>query len=83
MKGINFRGIQIGSVELYVESFSFRYAIPDAIRFRQMMAFIAEHVEGTRPVVAKVFPFEEAREAYEYLEAGGHMGKVVIRVAKS
>lgn len=32
------------------------------------------------PVVDRVFPFEEARHAYEYLQRGDHFGKVVIRV---
>jgi NADPH:quinone reductase-like Zn-dependent oxidoreductase len=33
-----------------------------------------------RPVVDRVFPFAQAREAYRALEAGGHFGKIVIRV---
>ena len=33
-----------------------------------------------RPVVARVFSFEQAREAYRYLESGAHFGKVVIKV---
>ncbi|MCW5980431.1 MAG: NAD(P)-dependent alcohol dehydrogenase [Bryobacteraceae bacterium] len=33
-----------------------------------------------RPVVDRVFPFEEAREAYRYLESGAHFGKVCIRL---
>ncbi len=33
---------------------------------------------GIRPVVDRVFPFEEAREAYAYLQRGAHLGKVVI-----
>ena len=33
-----------------------------------------------RPVVDRVFPFEDAREAYRYLESGTHFGKVVLRV---
>ncbi|EMD30920.1 hypothetical protein CERSUDRAFT_89624 [Gelatoporia subvermispora B] len=37
---------------------------------------------GIRPVVDKVFAFEEAREAYEYVESQQHVGKVVIKVAK-
>ncbi|EMD34895.1 hypothetical protein CERSUDRAFT_54054 [Gelatoporia subvermispora B] len=37
---------------------------------------------GLRPVVDKVFPFEEARRAYEYLESQKHVGKVVIKVSK-
>ncbi|KAJ7486680.1 hypothetical protein FB451DRAFT_772440 [Mycena latifolia] len=67
MKGLKFRGIQTGSIDL----------------FRKMTAFMAAHSEGTRPVVAKVFPFEEAKEAYAYLEGHGHVGKVVIRVVES
>ncbi len=31
-----------------------------------------------RPTVAKVFPFAEARQAYEYLESNQQVGKVVI-----
>ncbi len=33
-----------------------------------------------RPVVDKVFPLEEAREAHLYLESSKHFGKVVLRV---
>jgi NADPH:quinone reductase-like Zn-dependent oxidoreductase len=32
-----------------------------------------------RPVVDRVFPFAEAREALRYLESGSHFGKVCIR----
>ena len=35
---------------------------------------------GIRPIVDRVFPFDEARAAYEYLASGAHFGKVVIRV---
>jgi NADPH:quinone reductase-like Zn-dependent oxidoreductase len=33
-----------------------------------------------KPVVDRVFPFEQAREAFEYLGSGSHFGKVVIAV---
>ena len=33
-----------------------------------------------KPVVDRVFAFDEAREAFAYLENGAHFGKVVIRV---
>jgi NADPH:quinone reductase-like Zn-dependent oxidoreductase len=33
-----------------------------------------------RPVIDRVFAFDEARDALRYLESGGHFGKVVIRV---
>jgi NADPH:quinone reductase-like Zn-dependent oxidoreductase len=35
---------------------------------------------GLRPVVDRVFPFEEARQAYEHLRSGRHFGKVVIQI---
>ena len=31
-----------------------------------------------RPVIDRVFPFEQAREAFEHLRAGAHLGKVVV-----
>ncbi|MGH8452639.1 zinc-dependent alcohol dehydrogenase family protein [Pseudomonas sp.] len=40
-------------------------------------------VNQTRPVVGRTFPFEQAQDAYEYLEAGKHFGKVVINVIDS
>ncbi|GAB4204625.1 MAG: NAD(P)-dependent alcohol dehydrogenase [Sandaracinaceae bacterium] len=35
---------------------------------------------GLRPVIDTVFPFEEARAAFEHLASGAHFGKVVIAV---
>jgi NADPH:quinone reductase-like Zn-dependent oxidoreductase len=35
-----------------------------------------------RPVIDKVFPFESAREAYEYMASASHFGKIVIRVGE-
>ena len=36
-----------------------------------------------RPVIDKIFEFDQAKEALEYLAAGSHFGKVVVRVNKS
>ena len=36
-----------------------------------------------RPVVDKVFEFDDAVAAYKHLEAQKHLGKVVVRVAKN
>ncbi|HWU51443.1 MAG TPA: NAD(P)-dependent alcohol dehydrogenase [Tahibacter sp.] len=38
--------------------------------------FVALH--RIKPVVDRVFPFAQARQAYEYLDGGSHFGKVVI-----
>jgi NADPH:quinone reductase-like Zn-dependent oxidoreductase len=35
---------------------------------------------GMRPVIDRVFPFEQATDALRHLESGSHLGKVVIRV---
>jgi len=37
-------------------------------------------LSGLRPVIDRVFMFEQAIEALRYLESGNHMGKVVIRM---
>lgn len=40
----------------------------------------AIELHGLKPVIDLVFPFDQARKAYEYLQSGQHFGKVVIRV---
>ncbi len=40
----------------------------------------ALEVANIRPVIDRVFEFDQALEAYRYLESQQHMGKVVIRV---
>lgn len=37
-------------------------------------------VSGWKPVIDRVFPFAQAREAYEHLASARHFGKVVIAV---
>jgi NADPH:quinone reductase-like Zn-dependent oxidoreductase len=39
----------------------------------------AIEVSQLRPVIDRVFPFDEAPAALQYLESGGHFGKVCIR----
>ncbi|KAJ7702769.1 alcohol dehydrogenase superfamily protein [Mycena rosella] len=63
-KGLKIRGIFIGSVQ----------------EFKDMNKLMSANVEETRPVVDKVFPFEEAKAAYAYLESQAHVGKIVIKV---
>jgi len=49
---------------------------------RKMFEELARAVEVHRmkPVVDRVFPFEEAAAALAYMEAGGHFGKICIRL---
>ena len=46
--------------------------------FEAMNRAIEAH--GVRPVVDRTFPFDEAREAFEHLAAGRHLGKVCLRI---
>ena len=49
---------------------------------RQMLEDLNRLVEvaNIHPVVDRVFPFEAVREAYAFLDAGKHFGKVVIQL---
>jgi NADPH:quinone reductase-like Zn-dependent oxidoreductase len=46
--------------------------------FEAMNRCIALH--RIEPVIDRVFPFEEAKEAYRHLKGATHVGKVVIRI---
>src|SRR5215470_1273028 len=46
--------------------------------FEALLRAVETH--GIEPVVDKVFPFDQALEAYRHLESGAHFGKVVISV---
>ena len=48
------------------------------LMFENMNRAIA--LSGLKPVVDRVFPFDQAVQAYEHLAGGSHLGKVVIQV---
>jgi NADPH:quinone reductase-like Zn-dependent oxidoreductase len=49
---------------------------------RRMLESMIRAIEANqlRPVIDRVFPFDQAVEALKYLEGGAHFGKVVIRI---
>ena len=49
---------------------------------RAMLARLLRAVEANaiEPVIDKVFPFDQALEAYAHLKSGEHVGKVLIKV---
>jgi NADPH:quinone reductase-like Zn-dependent oxidoreductase len=49
-------------------------------RLEELLAFCEKH--QIRPVIDRVFEFEQAKEAVQYLWEGQHFGKVVVRVAR-
>lgn len=46
--------------------------------FEAMNRFVGEH--GVRPQIDRVFEFEQAQEAFDYLRSGSFLGKIVIRL---
>jgi NADPH:quinone reductase-like Zn-dependent oxidoreductase len=46
--------------------------------FEALNAFLTQH--KIRPVIDRVFPFEEAPKAYEFMDNGSYIGKIVIRM---
>ena len=58
---------QIRIAGIYVGSGAMMEAMNRAIELHRL-----------RPVIDRVFPFDEAVAAYRYMETGGHFGKVVV-----
>ena len=48
--------------------------------FEALNRFLEEKKVRLEGLIDRTFDFEEAAEAFEYLEKGEHIGKVVIRV---
>ncbi|HKY04805.1 MAG TPA: zinc-binding dehydrogenase, partial [Blastocatellia bacterium] len=46
--------------------------------FEAMTRAIALH--KMKPVVDRVFPFEETRAAFEHMQSGAHFGKICIEI---
>lgn len=58
--------------------YSFLFARPDGDQLAQIGKLL--ETQRIRPVIDKVFPFEQAREALEYLALGRSKGKVVVQM---
>jgi NADPH:quinone reductase-like Zn-dependent oxidoreductase len=46
--------------------------------FEAMNRFMAEH--KIRPIIDRVFPFEEAPQAFDFMDNGSYLGKIVIKL---
>lgn len=61
--------------------YSFLFAHPDGRQLAEIGdLLVAGHIH---PVIDKVFPFDQAKEALAYLETGRAKGKVVVQLIKS
>lgn len=54
------------------------YHVGSRADFERMNRFMAGH--DIRPIVDRVFEFEDAEDAFDFFENGDYMGKVVIRL---
>jgi NADPH:quinone reductase-like Zn-dependent oxidoreductase len=59
-------------------TYSFLFVRPDGAQLTEIGELLKS--ERIRPVIDKVFPFEQAKEALEYLAQGRAKGKVVVRI---
>jgi len=58
--------------------YSFFFMRPSGKQLRKLAALVDAH--ELRPIVDRVFPFEETKAALDYVEAGHAKGKVVVRM---
>ena len=59
-------------------NYSFLFVRPDGAQLSEIGALI--QAGRIRPVIDKVFPFEQAKEALQYLAQGRAKGKVVVKI---
>ncbi|RYX85751.1 NAD(P)-dependent alcohol dehydrogenase [bacterium] len=52
--------------------------VGDVESFDNFVRFL--NVTKIQPIIDRVFPWEQTREAYDYMKSGAHFGKVVISV---
>ena len=58
--------------------YSFLFVHPDGRQLAEIGKLL--EAERIRPVIDKVFPFNQAKEALAYLEKGRAKGKVVVQI---
>jgi NADPH:quinone reductase-like Zn-dependent oxidoreductase len=61
--------------------YSFLFVRPDGLQLAEISELL--NTGRIRPVIDKVFPFDQAKEALAYLEKGRARGKVVVQMAKT
>jgi len=76
--GVTGRGVsEVGPADIFGKSLTLQgIYVGSRDDFEAMNRAVAQ--VRLRPVIDRVFPFEEAREAYGYQKSGAHFGKVVI-----
>jgi alcohol dehydrogenase len=73
-------GAGINFFDLFMSGATFRHI---AVGSREALQDVARAIEmgGIKPVIDRVFDFQDAKDAFTHLERRLHVGKVVIRVS--
>ncbi|UPK96200.1 hypothetical protein LCI18_007135 [Fusarium solani-melongenae] len=48
--------------------------------FEKLNQFLEQNKVSLSPIIDRVFPFNESKAAFDYLDSGKHVGKIVIRI---
>jgi NADPH:quinone reductase-like Zn-dependent oxidoreductase len=75
-----FSAASLGALNTYTSLTSFPFVIGNREQAKKMHA--AFELSQFRPVINKVFEFEQLKEAYDYSVSGDHIGKIVVKVAQ-
>lgn len=54
--------------------------VPDALARAKSFAYDGLKSGQLKPVIDKVFPFEQIADAHRYMESNGQTGKIIVRV---
>lgn len=67
---------------LTIKGYNMMDLISDPAKSAAAIAFIQQGLQSgaLKPVVGRVFPLEEVADAHRFMEANGHVGKVVLSV---
>lgn len=70
----------INTYAIFHKNIRIRGVYVGSVAMFERLVRVLDHSD-INPVIDRVFPFDEARAAYEHLASGAHFGKVVIRVS--
>jgi NADPH:quinone reductase-like Zn-dependent oxidoreductase len=79
--GVLARGEGLDSMKVLMKSLRLQgILVGSRLMFEEMNRAIA--LNRLKPVIDRIFPFSQAREALEYMKSGSHFGKIVIQIAE-
>ena len=77
--GAEFSGIKEFPRAMIMRGLTIKGVIVGSRRMLEALVSAAA-ARGVRPVIARIFPFEQAADAVRYMESGEKIGKIVIKV---